>query len=141
MKIFKDNTGREWQLVLNVYAMKQIRAKLGIDLINVIQLDKTGNVKVDLIDQIANDPCLLVDILWVLCEEQAKVLNVTDVAFGSALAGDAIEDATKAFLDELVDFFPEMRRRKCRDGGNQPPRRYGIRNWIIARNRSFSTCF
>ena len=114
MKIFKDNTGREWQLVLNVYAMKQIRAKLGIDLINVIQLDKSGNVKVDLIDQIANDPCLLVDILWVLCEEQAKVLNVTDVAFGSALAGDAIEDATKAFLDELVDFFPEMRRRKCR---------------------------
>ena len=110
MKIFKDNTGREWQLVLSVYAMKQIRAKLGIDLINVIQLDKTGNVKVDLIDQIANDPCLLVDILWVLCEEQAKVLNVTDVAFGSALAGDAIEDATKAFLDELVDFFPGAKR-------------------------------
>ena len=26
------------------------------------------------------------------------------------LAGDSIEDATKAFLDELVDFFPGARR-------------------------------
>ena len=29
-------------------------------------------------DRIANDPCLLVDILWVLVEEQAKAINVTD---------------------------------------------------------------
>ena len=110
MKIFKDNRNREWQLVLNVYEMKQIRAKLGIDLIDVIQLDKSGNVQVDMIDRIANDPCLLVDILWVLCEAQAKELDVTDVDFGSSLAGDAIENATKAFLDELVDFFPGAKR-------------------------------
>ena len=110
MKTFKDNTGREWKLVLNVYAMKQLRERLGVDLVNVIQLDKSGEVKVDLIDRIANDPCLLVDNLWVLCEEQAKVADVTDVAFGSALAGDAIEEATKAFLDELVDFFPGAKR-------------------------------
>ena len=110
MKIFKDNRNREWQLVLNVYEMKQIRAKLGIDLIDVIQLDKSGNIQVDMIDRIANDPCLLVDILWVLCEAQAKELDVTDVDFGSSLAGDAIENATKAFLDELVDFFPGAKR-------------------------------
>ena len=110
MQIFKDRDGREWQIVLNVFQMKRVRAALGLDLVNVIELEKDGTVKVDMIDKIANDPCLLVDILWVLVQEQAKVLNVTDEQFGTALAGDAIENATKAFLDELVDFFPGARR-------------------------------
>jgi hypothetical protein len=110
MQIFKDRDGREWQVVLNVFQMKRVRAALGIDLVNVIELEKDGAVKVDMIDRIANDPCLLVDILWVLVQEQAKPLNVTDEQFGTALAGDAIEAATKAFLDELVDFFPGARR-------------------------------
>lgn len=110
MRVFKDNTGRDWQLILNVFQMKRIRARLGVDLVNVIALDKDGKVQVDLIDRIANDPCLLVDILWVMVEEQAKVIEVTDEQFGTALAGDAIEEATKAFLDELVDFFPGAKR-------------------------------
>ena len=67
-------------------------------------------MRVDMIDKIANDPCLLVDILWVLVQDQARTLNVTDEQFGTALAGDAIESATKAFLDELVDFFPGAKR-------------------------------
>ena len=110
MQIFKDRDGREWQVVLNVFQMKRVRAALGVDLINVIELDKDGQVRVDMIDKIANDPCLLVDILWVLVQDQARTLNVTDEQFGTALAGDAIENATKAFLDELVDFFPGAKR-------------------------------
>ena len=110
MRIFKDRNGQDWQIVLNVNQMKRIRAALGIDLVNVITLDREGAVKVDMIDRIANDPCLLVDILWVLVQDQARTLNVTDEQFGTALAGDAIESATKAFLDELVDFFPGAKR-------------------------------
>ena len=110
MRSFKDNKGRIWEISLNVLQMKRIRARLGVDLVNVITLDKDGAVKVDLVDRIANDPCLLVDILWVLVEEQAKKANVSDAEFGEALAGDAISEATKAFLDELVDFLPAPRR-------------------------------
>lgn len=110
MHIFTDNKGRKWDIVLNVNQMKRVRAVLGIDLVNVITLDAKGEVKVDLIDRIANDPCLLVDILCVLTEKQAASLGVSDVQFGESLAGDAIEDATKAFLDELVDFFPGAKR-------------------------------
>ena len=110
MQIFKDRDGREWQVVLNVFQMKRIRAALGVDLINVIELDKDGQVRVDMIDKIANDPCLLVDILWVLVETQAKDEGVSDVDFGSSLAGEAITAATSAFLDELVDFFPGAKR-------------------------------
>ena len=110
MRSFTDNQKRTWQIALNVYEMKRVRAILGVDLVNVIALGKDGKVQVDLIDRIANDPCLLVDILWVLVEAEAKEQGVSDVDFGSSLAGAAIEEATKAFLDELVDFFPGARR-------------------------------
>ena len=110
MHIFKDNQGRSWNFALNVWEMKRIRASLGVDLVNAVALGKDGNVQADLVDRIANDPCLLVDILWVVCEEQAKEDGVSDADFGSSLAGDAVEEATRAFLDELVDFFPGARR-------------------------------
>jgi len=110
MHCFSDNKGRRWEVTLNVRQVKRIRAVLGIDIANVIALDKGGAVKVDLIDRIANDPVLLVDVLWVLCEGEAKSAGVTDDDFGSSLAGDSIEHATTAFLDELVDFFPGARR-------------------------------
>ena len=110
MRTFKDNEGRTWSFALNVYQMKRVRARLGIDLVNVIALDPDGKVKVDLVDRIAGDPCLLVDILWVCVEEEAKAAGVTDEQFGRSLAGDSIEEATRAFLDELVDFFPGAKR-------------------------------
>ena len=110
MRTFKDCEGRTWSVTLNVLQMKRIRAHLGIDLVNVITLDAGGKVKVDLVDRIANDPCLLVDILGVCVEDEAKAAGVTDEEFGRALAGDAIDEATTALLDELVDFFPGAKR-------------------------------
>ena len=110
MRTFKDNKGRTWEIALNVWQMKRLRDTLGIDLVNVITLDAGGKVKVDLVDRIANDPCLLVDILWVCVEDEAKAAGVTDEEFGRSLAGESIEEATRAFLDELVDFFPGAKR-------------------------------
>ena len=110
MRTFKDNKGRTWEIALNVWQMKRLRDTLGIDLVNVIGTSADGNVRVDTIDRIASDPCLLVDILWVVCERQANAEGVKDEDFGASLAGDSIEDATRAFLDELVDFFPGARR-------------------------------
>ena len=54
---------------------------------------------------------LLVDLLWVLVQPQAEAQNVSDEEFGRSLAGDAIDRATKAFLDALVAFFPAQKRR------------------------------
>ena len=110
MRTFRDNRGRVWQIALNVWEVKRVRAALGVDLANAITVDAKGDVNAGLVDRIANDPCLLVDILWVLCEDQAREEGVADVDFGSSLAGDSIEEATTAFLDELVDFFPGARR-------------------------------
>ena len=110
MRQFTDTKERVWDVELNVRQMKRVRDVLGIDLVNVIQAGKDGAVATDTLDRVANDPILLVDILWVLCEGQAKTAGGTDDDFGSSLAGDSISDATRAFLDELVDFFPGARR-------------------------------
>ena len=110
MKSFTDNKDRVWEVELNIRQMKRVRDILGIDLVNVISANKDGSVSTDTLERVANDPILLVDILWVLCEGQAKAAGVTDDDFGSSLAGDSISDATRAFLDELVDFFPGARR-------------------------------
>ena len=110
MRQFTDTKERVWEVELNVRQMKRVRDILGIDLVNVIQAGKDGAVATDTLDRVANDPILLVDILWVLCEGQAKAAGVTDDDFGSSLAGDSVADATRAFLDELVDFFPGARR-------------------------------
>ena len=110
MKAFTDNAGRLWEIELNVRQMKRVRDRLGVDLVNVISAGEDGSVATDTLDRVANDPILLCDILWVLCEGQAKTAGVTDDDFGSSLAGDSISEATRAFLDELVDFFPGARR-------------------------------
>ncbi|MBO4708502.1 MAG: hypothetical protein J5727_01840, partial [Kiritimatiellae bacterium] len=98
MKTFTDNKDRVWEVELNIRQMKRVRDILGIDLVNVISANKDGSVSTDTLERVANDPILLVDILWVLCEGQAKPAGVTDEDFGSSLAGESIEEATRAFL-------------------------------------------
>ena len=72
MKTFTDSKGRIWEVELNIRQMKRVRDTLGIDLVNVISANKDGSVSTDTLERVANDPILLVDILWVLCEGQAK---------------------------------------------------------------------
>ena len=45
------------------------------------------------------------------CKPEADAHNVTDEDFGRAMAGDAIDLAATALLEELVGFFPQGRRK------------------------------
>ena len=103
MKTFKDNAGRSWTLIVNVAAIKRVRSLLDVNLMEAVEGD--------LLEQLSTDPILLCDVVYVLCKPEADQQNVTDEQFGQAMAGDAIEHATTALLEELVDFFPLARRR------------------------------
>jgi hypothetical protein len=50
-------------------------------------------------------------VIYAVCKPEADTKNVSDVDFGRAMAGDAIDAATTALLEELVDFFPQGRRK------------------------------
>lgn len=106
MQTFKDNLERNWEVALSVDALKRVKGTLEIDLLEVVE----GK----LIERLVSDPVLLCDVVYVVCKPQADKLDISDEDFGRAMAGDAIDAATAALLEELVDFFPRARREVLR---------------------------
>ncbi len=103
MRSFKDNQGRQWSVEINVTAIKRVRGLTGEDLMQVIE----GT----LIEKLIRDPVLLCDVVYAICKPEADACSVSDEEFGKAMAGDAIEAATTAVLEELVGFCPSPRDR------------------------------
>lgn len=106
MHVFTDNLDRKWEVSINIFAVKKVRALLEVDLYQLL------DDKLDKLNALLQDPCKLVDVIYVLCESQAKQERVSDEDFGRGLAGDAIGAATDAFIQELIDFFPDPKARE-----------------------------
>ncbi len=104
MKTFTDNEKRDWTVEINVAALKRVRGLTGVDLMDIL-----GG---SLIERLIRDPVLLCDVLYAACRPQAQERNLSDEDFGRAMAGDAIEHATAALLEELVSFCPSPRDRR-----------------------------
>lgn len=105
MRTFTDNVQREWAIEVNVNALKRLKP-IGVDL--------AGDGFSTVIQQLASDPIMLVDTLFVLCQSQADKMGISDMQFGQSMAGDAIERATNALVEALIDFFPKARQRALR---------------------------
>jgi len=103
MKTFNDNAARSWTVQVNVDAIKRVRDLAQVNLLEVVE----GK----LLERLISDPILLCDVIYCLCKPEADTKNVSDADFGRAMAGDAIDGATTALLEELVDFFPQAKRR------------------------------
>ena len=102
MKTFTDNAGREWNISVTVDAVKRVRSLLDVDLMEAA----AGK----LIQQLADNPVLLCDVIYCIVKPQADEKEITDEDFGKTMAGDAIDQATAAFLEDLVNFFPSRKR-------------------------------
>jgi hypothetical protein len=102
MHRFTDNDGRTWVVRVTVDAIKRVRALCEVDLLQAID----GK----LLETLISDPITLCDCLYALFKPQADEAGVSDEAFGRAMAGDCLEQATQALLEDLVDFFPQRRR-------------------------------
>jgi hypothetical protein len=102
MRTFTDNAGRTWTVAINVQCIKRVKSLLSLNLLDAIE----GK----LIEQLVSDPVLLCDVVYAICKPEADARKVGDEEFGRAMAGDAIDGATIALLEELVDFFPSPKR-------------------------------
>ena len=106
MKTFTDNAGRDWVIEINVASLKRIKGLTGADLIGLaVSMDTS------VAEKLASDPILLCDVLYAACKPQADERGVSDEDFGRAMAGDAIESATVALLEDIVGFCPSPRDR------------------------------
>lgn len=98
MHSFKDNAGRSWNVVVNAATVKRVRERIGVNLVDIL-----GG---DLLQRLITDPIALADVVFAVCEPDMKKANVTSEAFGEAMAGDSIDEATKALLEAFSDFLP-----------------------------------
>ena len=104
MKIWKDAEGHAYETRITVAEVRDVKTALGINLMDIA----TG----DLLQRISEDVILLCDILYVINRSQAKEYGIDDVQFGRNLYGDALEEATRAFMEEMINFFPNQRTRQ-----------------------------
>ena len=103
MQSFKDTEGQAWDIKIDVGAVKRVRDALKVDLVKI----DDGN----LLQSLYDDPVLLVDVIFCLCQAQATTAGLSDVEFAERFGGDTVAEATEAFVAELIAFFPNPRRR------------------------------
>jgi hypothetical protein len=106
MSQFTDAKQRPWTLNVTTGTIKKARSELKLDLADPTQAT---------MDRLADDPVLLVDLLWLVCAEQAKERGVSPEDFGGALVGDPIDAAVSALLEAVSDFFPRQKRLLLRE--------------------------
>jgi len=99
MAKFTDSAGRSWEPEVNVVTIGRVRDGLKINLLELLLPNSTLAEKL-------NDPCLLVDVLYLLCKDDADARGLSDIEFGKAQTMDGIEDAWSAVLEGLVLFSP-----------------------------------
>ncbi len=107
---FTDATGTDWLVAVNVTTIKRVRDLLKDDDGTPVNLLAVVEKKGTLMKQLATDPVLLVNVVYVLCQRQCQERNISDEQFGELMAGDVIESATVALLEDLRDFFPKGQR-------------------------------
>lgn len=107
MRVFTDAARREWRLTANVASFKRVRERCGVNLYEALHPEGP-------LPRLERDPLLLGDVLFALCEPQARAAGLSAEQFGEGLAGDAIAAATTALLEELPDFFQSPQREALR---------------------------
>jgi len=119
MKIFKDANGREWKLAVTIRTLKEVRdtvrtrAGAPVNLAQLIEFAPDGKMDTGLLDELARDPVLLSETLWALVRDQApEGYGIEE--FLLACDGDVLCAAVDLLLEEVVDFFPEAKRRTLR---------------------------
>ena len=96
---FVDTQNRQWTPEINVVTIARVRKTLDINLLELMLPDNP-------LAERMNDPCLVVDVLYLLCEEQVKRIDLSAEDFGRAMNADAIEQGMAELLEGLVLFSP-----------------------------------
>lgn len=95
------NNGQAFTIELDTPLIREVRKELDIDL---VAADMSGEAKA------AADICTLVDVLWILCREQAEKHGISADVFGRGIQGDTWEAAILALRRAIAFFSPSSSR-------------------------------
>jgi hypothetical protein len=107
MQTFTDKNNDKWDIELNVGTARKVLSECKIDLINVLDFDEQKQEK-SVLEKLADDPILLVDVLYCLCSTQARERNLDDFAFASLFSAETIVQATECLMEEIINFSPPV---------------------------------
>jgi hypothetical protein len=110
MHCFNDKNGQQWTLDLTVGSARRVKAACNVDLINLVNFDENTSEASEL-ERLVSDPCLLVSVVYTLCEKQAVERSLDGEAFADVFSGETIENAINALIEEIISFSPPMRRK------------------------------
>lgn len=119
MKILKTQNG-DWLIDINFLALKKIRARVmrrngePLDLMNIVKFSADGGVDTSILDELADDSLLLLELVYTILQEQATERGISEERFFETWQSDDLEKACDLFLEELIDFFPEAKSRALR---------------------------
>lgn len=99
MASFKDGQKRDWVIALDGPKIHRIRQELKVDI-----ADTTGTAYA----QLRSDVCLLVNVLYLLCQRQCEERKLTDEDFGQLLYGEGLKKAREALVEAIRDFIPDQ---------------------------------
>ncbi|MCP4125839.1 MAG: hypothetical protein GY753_02105 [Gammaproteobacteria bacterium] len=107
---FTNTLGNTFTIRINVFAIKNVKEQTGTDIGKLLNEEAAG------LKELTEDPIAMCDVLYVLCEDQAKVFGMTDRQFGESMAGDVYEAAVYAFIEAYADFCPAHLRDVLKEG-------------------------
>lgn len=114
MSNFKDNAGRSWTFVCNMFTMARCYRETDIDLARAIEKDST------VIDDIMGDSRKFFAVLCSLLQDDMKTIGVDERALGEAISDeDVVIEATQALVRAIIDFFPKDRAETLRKAFDQ----------------------
>jgi len=111
MRSFEDKNKKKWNIELTVGTAHRVLGECDVDLINIVTLAPDGKPQTSTLERIASDPILLVNVLFSLCKEQAKEAGVDDFGFASLFDAGAIESASEALMEEIINFSQPAKRK------------------------------
>src|SRR5262245_2828102 len=105
MHIFKDRTGREWTSDITVLTVERVKAACGVDLADLVA------DRMQALDSLLADPMKLVAVIFECCRPGAEQAGLNLDALKEVFNGETADAAIEAWLEELIGFFPDARRR------------------------------
>ncbi len=106
MPKFTDSQGDDWDVTVDINALKRIKDLKDIDLGQPFQPPEDP-----VLYRICRDPLLAVDILYCVVKPQADERDMDSWEFGTALAGGAVRKGIDALMKGLVNFFQNLGRK------------------------------
>lgn len=102
MEKIKLLSGKTVDLSISAGSIELVKNQLKVSLVD---LGSTG-----VIEKMMDDPLLLCNIIYLLCKRSCEEQKISAEDFAYGMEGEQIEAATKAFIEELINFLPPSKK-------------------------------